>query len=63
MTILQAKEMIRSRIEYKENQIKTRKIQLDSGKFEIIMDIIEVEIKSLQKDIEFFKMIEKELDS
>ena len=63
MTILQAKEMIRSLIEYKENQIKTRKIQLDSGKFEIIMDIIEVEIKSLQKDIEFFKMIEKELDS
>ncbi|MCV0372556.1 MAG: hypothetical protein K5793_03270 [Nitrosarchaeum sp.] len=63
MSILQAKEMIRSRIEYKENQIKTRKIQLDSGKFETIMDIIEVEIKNLQKDIEFFKMIEKELES
>ncbi len=63
MSILQAKEMIRSRIEYKENQIKTRKIQLDSGKFETIMGIIEVEIKNLQKDIEFFKMIEKELES
>lgn len=63
MSILQAKEMIRSRIEYKENQIKTRKIQLDSGKFETIVDIIEVEIKNLQKDIEFFKMIEKELES
>ena len=55
--------MLRTRIEYKENQIKTRKIQLDAGKFESITELIEVEIRNLQRDIEFLKALEIELDS
>lgn len=61
MSISQAKEMIRTRIEHKENQIKTRKVQLDAGKFESITELIEVEIRNLQKDVDFLKALEIEL--
>ena len=63
MSISQAKEMIRTRIEHKENQIKTRKVQLDAGKFESITELIEVEIRNLQKDVDFLKALEIELGS
>ena len=53
--------MVKERIEFKENQIKKRKLQLDAGKFETITELIEVEIRNLQKDIEFLKAIELEL--
>ncbi|QUC65400.1 hypothetical protein NsoK4_03915 [Nitrosopumilus sp. K4] len=62
MTIEQAKEMIRSKIESKENQIKLRKSQVDAGKFESMIEIIEFEIKNLQKDIEFLKSLKMELE-
>ena len=54
--------MIKERIEFKENQIKTRKIQLEAGKFETITGIIEVEVRNLQKDIEFLKALQAEFD-
>lgn len=54
--------MIKERIESKENQIRTRKIQLEAGKFETITGIIEVEIRNLQKDIEFLKALQSEFD-
>jgi len=61
MTLSQAKEMIISKIESKENQIRKRKRQLDQGKFESIASLIEVEIKNLQNDIEFLKSLQLEL--
>ena len=63
LTLSQAKDMLRTRIEYKENQIKIRKIQLDAGKFESITELIEIEVRNLQRDIEFLKALEIELDS
>ncbi|MDH3192318.1 MAG: hypothetical protein OEM18_06510 [Nitrosopumilus sp.] len=62
MTLDQAKNMIRDKIRFKENQIKVRKIHLEEGKFESITDLIGVEVKNLQKDIEFFKALLIELD-
>lgn len=62
MTLEHAKEMLRSKIESKKNQIKTRRQQVDAGKFESIIGIIEYEIQNLQKDIEFLKSLELELD-
>lgn len=53
--------MIKERIEFKENQIKKRKLQLEAGKFETIVELIEVEIRNLQKDIEFLQAIYAEL--
>lgn len=55
--------MIKGRIEFKENQIKKRKLQLQAGKFESITELIEVEIRNLQKDIAFLNAIYEELDS
>ena len=55
--------MIRERIEFKENQIRKRKLHLEAGKFETITGIIEVEIRNLQKDIEFLKAVEIELSA
>ena len=63
MTLAQVKEMIQNKIEYKEHQIKVRKLQLEAGKYETIVDLIEVEIRNLQKDIEFFKSLLKELEA
>ena len=54
--------MISSKIESKKNQIKIRRQQVDAGKFESIIGIIEYEIQNLQKDIEFLKSLELELD-
>jgi hypothetical protein len=62
VTLDQAKNMIRDKIRFKENQIKVRKIHLEEGKFESITDLIGVEVKNLQKDIEFFKALLIELD-
>lgn len=61
MTIQQALDMIQQKIKFKENQIRTRKLQVENGKFETITSIIEYEIKNLQKDIEFLKSLELEL--
>ena len=47
--------MFNLKIESKEHQIKVRKLQLEAGKFETIVEIIEVEIRNLPKDIEFLK--------
>lgn len=62
MAVNQAKILIEKKIESKENQIKTRQLQLQAGKFEKIVDLIEIEIKNLQKDIEFLKSVLFELD-
>ena len=61
MTIEQALDMIQSKIESKENQIRKRKHQVENGKFETIITLIEYEIKNLQKDIEFLKSLKMEL--
>lgn len=61
LTLNQAREMIKERIEFKKNQIKKRKLQLEAGKFETITELIEVEIRNLQKDIEFLKAVDIEL--
>lgn len=53
--------MIDARIKSKETQIKTRKIQLEAGKFETITELIEVEIRNLQRDLEFLKSLKIEL--
>ncbi len=63
LTLNQAREMIKERIDFKINQIKKRKLQLEAGKFETITELIEVEIRNLQKDIEFLKAIDMELSS
>ena len=62
MAIERAKEMINFKIQSKENQIKTRRQQVDAGKFESLIGIIEYEIQNLQKDIEFLKSLEMELE-
>lgn len=62
MTINQAKEMIIAKIQSKENQIKTRQQKIQEGKFETIVDMISFEIKNLQKDIEFLKLLLIELN-
>ena len=54
--------MIITKIQLKENQIKTRKRQVQEGKFETIVSMIEFEIKNLQKDVEFLKALLLELD-
>ncbi len=61
MTLSQAIDMIDARIKSKETQIKTRKIQLEAGKFETITELIEVEIRNLQRDLEFLKSLKIEL--
>ena len=62
LTLDQARDMIQSKIDSKEHQIKIRRLQLEAGKFETIVDLIEVEIRNLQKDIEFLKSLQKELE-
>ena len=62
MAVNQAIILIEKKIESKENQIRTRQLQLQAGKFEKIVDLIEIEIKNLQKDIEFLKLVLFELD-
>ncbi len=62
LTLSHATEMIISKIRLKKNPIKTRKRQVQEGNFEIAVDIIEFEIKNLQKDVEFFKALLLELD-
>jgi len=61
VTLSQAIDMIDARIKSKETQIKTRKIQLEAGKFETITELIEVEIRNLQRDLEFLKSLKIEL--
>ena len=62
MTLNQAKDLIKSMIESKENEIKKRKRQIDGGKFETLTSLIEVEIKNLHNDIEFLKSLELEFE-
>lgn len=54
--------MIIAKIQSKENQIKTRQQKIQEGKFETIVDMISFEIKNLQKDIEFLKLLLIELN-
>ena len=61
MTLDQARDMLRHKIKSKENQIKIRKRHLEEGKYEAMIDLIGVEVKNLQKDIEFFKALLIEL--
>ena len=62
MALSQAMNMIKIRIELKKNQIKTRRHHIEAGKFETITDLIEVEIRNLQSDIEFLKALQIELE-